>query len=244
MKAPPRLYCTTPLHPGAQLDLPDAPAHHVARVLRLAAGSALTLFNGQGGEWQAIISHIDKRGVRVALGHKLDREAESPLRLTLLQGIASADKMDWIIQKAVELGVTAIVPLLTERTLSKLSAERAEKRTQHWRNIVISACEQCGRNRLPELAPPETLGARLALKSAARRLVLSPGASTPLAALPGSIDTAELLIGPEGGLSERELDQALAAGFIAVCLGPRVLRTETAGLAALAVMQGRWGDGA
>ncbi len=242
MKAPPRLFCATPLQPGASIHLPEAPAHHVARVLRLGEGNALILFDGRGGEWRATISHVDKRGVRVALGQHHAREAESPLQLTLLQGIASADKMDWIIQKAVELGVSAIAPLLTERTLLKLSPERAEKRSLHWRNIIISACEQCGRTRLPELHAPEPLRARLARASAGQRLVLSPKAQTPLAALPGELGAAEILIGPEGGLAERELEEALAAGFIAVSLGPRVLRTETAGMAALAVMQGRWGD--
>lgn len=242
MKAPPRLFCATPLQPGASIDLPEAPAHHVARVLRLGEGDALILFDGRGGQWHATISHIDKRGVRVALGQHHAREAESPLQLTLLQGIASADKMDWIIQKAVELGVTAIAPLLTERTVLKLSPERAEKRSLHWRNIIISACEQCGRNRLPELFPTETLSTRLARAGAGLRLVLSPKAPTPLAALPEKLTAAEILIGPEGGLAERELQETLAAGFTPVSLGPRVLRTETAGLAALAVMQGRWGD--
>jgi 16S rRNA (uracil1498-N3)-methyltransferase len=242
MKAPPRLFCATPLQPGASIYLPEAPAHHVARVLRLGEGNALILFDGRGGQWCATISHIDKRGVRVALGQHNAREAESPLQLTLLQGIASADKMDWIIQKAVELGVCAIAPLFTERTVLKLSPERAEKRSMHWRNIIVSACEQCGRNRLPQLFPTETLSARLARAGAGQRLVLSPKAPTPLAALPGKLGAAEILIGPEGGLAERELEEALAAGFTAVSLGPRVLRTETAGLAALAVMQGRWGD--
>lgn len=242
MKAPPRIYCPFTLHPGAQVDLPDLAAHHVSRVLRLAPEDAITLFDGTGGEWKARITQLDKRGVRAALLAHVERDCESPLAITLLQGIASADKMDWIIQKAVELGVARIVPLATERAVLKLSEERAEKRLKHWQNVIISACEQCGRNRLPELCAPETLSARLARPATAARLVLSPKATTPLAAWPSKLLAVEILIGPEGGLAERELDLALVAGFAKVCLGPRVLRTETAGLAALAVLQAKYGD--
>lgn len=242
MKAPPRVYCPFPLHPGAHPELPEAAAHHLTRVLRLGPGAELRLFDGVGDEWQATITHVDKRGVRAALQQKIASERESPLAITLLQGIAGADKMDWIIQKAVELGVQRIVPLATERAVLKLDAERAAKRLRHWQNVVISACEQCGRNHLPELQAPLPLPQRLAQASTATRILLSPNAQHTLPGLGGAVTTVELLIGPEGGLSERELQTAAAAGFCAVHLGPRVLRTETAGLAAIAAMQVLWGD--
>jgi len=242
MKAPPRVYCPFALHPGAQVDLPEGAAHHVTRVLRLSAGDEVALFDGSGGEWQARLAFVGKHGARAALQSYRVRECESPLAITLLQGIASADKMDWIIQKAVELGVGRIVPLATERTVLKLSEERAEKRLRHWQNVIVSACEQCGRNRLPELLPPAPLHAQLALRSEAARILLSPRAEPRLASLARPQSGVELLIGPEGGLSEREVHTALAAGYAAVNLGPRVLRTETAGIAAISAMQALWGD--
>ncbi|MCP5339813.1 MAG: 16S rRNA (uracil(1498)-N(3))-methyltransferase [Steroidobacteraceae bacterium] len=241
-----RVHVAGPLHADMTLALPGQAAAHVARVLRLGAGEALTLFDGRGGEWAAVIDSVRGQQVQVTLGAHRAIERESPLAVTLLQALARGERMDWVLQKTTELGVARVVPVVTERSVVQLDRERADKRHAHWQGIVVAACEQCGRNRLPELLPPARLEAACAATQVAMRLVLAPDASLPLAAAlrPLAVTRPEiaLLIGPEGGLSERELAVANASGFVAVGLGPRVLRTETAAIAALGLLQGLVGD--
>lgn len=238
-----RFYCPCRLGPGQTLDLPPDAAHHAAKVLRMETGHKVTLFNGEGGEYAATITHISKNGVTVKTTGFHEREAESPLAVTLAQAISSGDKMDYTLQKAVELGITHIQPLASERCVVKLSGERAEKRVRHWQQVVISACEQSGRNRVPEVAPIQPLIHWLgSLPPEAQHLMLAPGAPHSLRDLPAPSTPVTLLIGPEGGLSPAEIRAAENSGFTSVRLGPRVLRTETAALTALAAMQTLWGD--
>jgi len=244
----PRAYVDASLAAGAELELAATVANHVVRVLRLRPGGALTLFDGRGGEYPATLLSAAARGARVRLGAHLAVERESPLRLTLLQGIARGERMDLIVQKATELGAARLVPLACARSVVRLDAQQAARRLEHWRGIAIAACEQCGRNRLPHI-DAVTDFARIADRVRAvaldpgPRLLLDPQASRPLAAAvaPGT-ETASLLVGPEGGFDPRELDLARSAGFEPVRLGPRVLRTETAPLAALAALQTVAGD--
>ena len=238
----PRFFCPPPLAPGAEIALPRDAAHHAARVLRLSSGSRVTLFDGTGGECTAEL-HLDDRGVtaRVAARHAVERE--SPLSITLVQGVAASDRMDYAIRKAVELGATAIVPVTTARSVSRIDRERAPRRVEHWRQIVIAACEQCGRNRLPAVHPPCDLRAWLReASSAALRLLPMPEARAGLSQLEPPQGAIDLLVGPEGGLTAEESDAALAAGFRAVRLGSRILRTETVAPAALAALNALWGD--
>lgn len=202
----------------------------------------MVLFDGRGGEYQAHIERIERDRVHVELGAWQDVERESPLDITLVQALQAGDKMDFTIQKAVELGVRAIVPVDSRRSVMRLSGERAGKRVAHWQGVVASACEQSGRNQVPNVAPLEKLENWLSRPStAALRLMLAPGAKLSLAAIP-PVGQVQLLIGAEGGLDPQEMIAAGQVGFQAVSLGPRVLRTETAGLAALAAMQVLWGD--
>ena len=237
-----RLYCDLALSPGAEVALPEAAARHAVSVLRLQEGDTLTLFNGEGGEYRASLVAVSKRETRARLLEFHATERESPVRLTLALGISAGERMDYSLQKATELGVSAIAPLATERSVVRLAGERADKRLRHWQHVVIAACEQCGRNRVPAVAPVQTLYAYLAgVDKDQRLLLLSPQATTPLKrAAPAA--AAVLLIGPEGGLALAECQAAAANGFEAVSLGPRVLRTETAPVAALAVLQALWGD--
>jgi 16S rRNA (uracil1498-N3)-methyltransferase len=243
-KSPPRVYVPFEAPAHGVRDLSREASHHLAHVLRLGEGDALVIFDGNGREYDATVERVSKAGVRVKLGPSRALDRESPLEVTLAQGISSGDRMDYTIQKAVELGVHAIQPLTTERSVVRLDAARAGKRIAHWRSVAIAACEQCGRNRVPEIAPVSTLGNWLgSLAAGALRLTLSPKGAVTLAAI--QHDTAAsiiLLVGPEGGLAPREEDDALSAGFTAVRLGPRVLRTETAAVAALAALQTMWGD--
>ncbi len=238
----PRFYLDQPLAPGARFSLPPGPARHAARALRLAAGDAITLFNGRGGEYAARIERIHKDEVAVSIGGFADVERESPLRVMLAQGISSGERMDYTLQKAVELGVAAIQPIAAKRSVVKLAGERADKRIAHWQGVVASACEQCGRNQVPTVAPPLTLAHWLGQHGAQRLLFLSPLAEARLADLPAPSDVDCLVAGPEGGFEADEIAALNAAGALAVRLGPRVLRTETAALAALAAMQTLWGD--
>jgi 16S rRNA (uracil1498-N3)-methyltransferase len=245
----PRLYCPTSLHSDELIDLPAAVAHHAARVLRLREGDPVTLFNGEGGESEARLTRIGSRSVSAMVGEHHAVERESPLQVTLLQGLAGAERMDYVIQKAVELGVAAIAPLTMARSVTRLDAARASKRAEHWRAVIVASCEQCGRNRLPLLHPLRDFDAALgspgypgATIGAALSLVLSPGEGSSLTAFDRPSAAVRLLIGPEGGLSPEELAAAHRAGFRNVRLGPRVLRTETAGVAALAAMNALWGD--
>jgi len=235
-----RLYLSIALAEGDTIALPEAAARHAVQVLRLEPGAALTLFNGAGGEFEAVLDSVDKRTATVLVGAHRAVERESALALTLAQCVSKGERMDYTIQKAVELGVSCIQPLLSSRSVVKLDAQRWEKRQEHWQGVVIAACEQCGRNRLPELLPVQALSSWLA-DGEALRLVLAPGGARTLRKLP-SATAASLLVGPEGGLSEDELALALQNGCTAVGLGPRVLRTETAGVAALAALQALWGD--
>ncbi|WP_459615250.1 16S rRNA (uracil(1498)-N(3))-methyltransferase [Bordetella sp. 2513F-2] len=233
----PRFYCDVPLSAGARIVLPDATAHHAVRVLRLRDGAALTLFNGTGGEYPAVL-RLDGRSASAELGPLDPREAELPGRITLVQGLPGSDKMDWVVEKAVELGAACIVPVSARRSVVQLSGNRVEKRLAHWQRIAQAAAEQCGRNRLAAVEAPCTLAEWLARPAEGLRLMCHPEAALPLAeALPprGSAPfSLALLVGPEGGWSDEEIAAARAAGVQAVRFGPRVLRTETAGLALMA----------
>jgi 16S rRNA (uracil1498-N3)-methyltransferase len=238
-----RLYCPLPLAAGTRLDLPEGPAHHAVRVLRLRPGDELTVFNGEGGEFAARIERTDARVVAVSVGARRNIDRESPLAVTLVQGLAAGDRMDYAIQKAVELGVAAVQPVATVRSVARLDAARAEKRVLHWRQIAIAACEQCGRNRIPPVLPLRDLDDWLLEPNrASLRLLLAPDAREALAAIPRPAEGIEFLVGPEGGLALEETAAALRAGFTAVRLGPRILRTETAALAALGALNTLWGD--
>ena len=239
----PRLFCPPPLAAGAETALPRSAAHHAARVLRLKRGDAVTLFDGEGGEFSAALARVDARGVIARLGPRENVERESPLEITLVQGLATAERMDYAIQKAVELGVAGIVPVATARSVTRLDAARAQRRLEHWREVVIASCEQCGRNRLPRLHPPCDLLQWLREPSTASlRLLLAPDGPQTLADLGQPAGAIEVLVGPEGGLAPEEAAAARAAGFRAVRAGPRILRTETAGPAMLAAMNALWGD--
>lgn len=237
-----RLYVPVPLESGATLPLDPDRSHYVSRVLRLRAGDELVLFDGRGGEHAGSIAQASRNGVTVAVGERTGREAESPLAIRLVQGISRGERMDFVVQKATELGVRRITPVITEFSVVRLDPAKAAKRAEHWSKIAQSACEQCGRNRLPEIDAPQALSAVLDSPAPGdTRIVLQPGAGRPLAQRPtGAL--VDLLIGPEGGLSEGELAQAAAAGFVPCSLGPRILRTETAALTAVAVLQAAHGD--
>lgn len=238
-----RLYFPGDIPAHGVFTLDGAEAHRVAHVWRLAAGDAIVVFDGRGCECPAVIERIGKSGVTLKAGAASAIDRESPLAVTLAQGISSGERMDYTIQKAVELGVHAIQPLATERSVVRLTAERAAKRVAHWQAVAVAACEQCGRNRVPQVLPVAALAAWLAANPAsAQRLTLSPRASQALRELERPSGPIVLLVGPEGGLAPRELSDAQALGFTSVRLGPRVLRTETAALAALAAMQTLWGD--
>ncbi|MBZ0126173.1 MAG: 16S rRNA (uracil(1498)-N(3))-methyltransferase [Rhodocyclaceae bacterium] len=238
----PRFFCPQPLAPNSLAELPSAAAHHALRVLRLGAGDPVTLFNGEGGEYPGRIAEAG-RAVRVQLGDWHAVERESPLDMTLAQALPSGDKMDFVVQKAVELGVARIQPLASSRSVVRLAGERAARRVEHWRQVAISACEQCGRNRLPEIAPildlRQWLG-QLAQDNEIRRLLLSPQGGRRPRELAGR--RFLLLVGPEGGLDKEEAAAARLAGFADLSLGPRILRTETAGPAALAALGALHGD--
>jgi 16S rRNA (uracil1498-N3)-methyltransferase len=239
-----RVHVPTALQAGQRICVTGAAANHIARVLRLRAGEPLTLFNGNGAEYSATIVELqrDAIAVEVKQEHAVDRE--SPLPLTLAQGISRGERMDWILQKATELGGSRIVPVFTERSVVRLDARQAERKLQHWRAIAVAACEQCGRNTVPEIAPPtdilELLGSRVAPQGT--RLLLSPGSNVSLDEISANTGGITVLIGPEGGLTDSEQEAALRSGFTAVRMGPRVLRTETAAVAALSILQHQFGD--
>lgn len=245
----PRFFCPLALTVGAQVELPAHVAQHAVKALRLRRGDSLTVFDGTGGEYDARIIEVARSRVLVELVAWLPAERESPLAVTLVQALQSGEKMDLTVQKAVELGVVRIVPVISQRGVVTLAGERAARRTGHWRGVVLAACEQCGRNRVPEVALPERLDGWLSrpTEPGALRLVLSPGGGCSLAKLAapraaqgrGKVD---LLVGAEGGLAPEEEKLAALAGFLPVRFGPRILRTETAGLAALAAIQFLWGD--
>jgi 16S rRNA (uracil1498-N3)-methyltransferase len=232
------------LHPGASVDLPEAVAHHL-HVVRQQPGDELVLFNGEGGQVRARLVEIGKRRAVATVEAMEAIEAELPYPVTLAQGLPEGSaKMDWIVEKAVELGVSSIVPLAAQRSVVRLSGERADKRLAHWQAVVVSASEQCGRNRLAEVAPVQDFNRWIAEPDQdVTRILLSPRAEASLAAW-ARVTPARavcLLVGPEGGFSTPEEDAALAAGALPLSMGPRVLRTETAGLAALAILAASWG---
>ncbi len=247
----PRLYCPVPLSEGAQLGLPPGPARHV-QVLRLQPGQTVTLFNGEGGEWEATVVRIGRSEVQVQVGPHRALEREAPRAVHLALGMPANERMDWLVEKATELGVASLQPLLTERSVLRLSGERAEKKQAHWQAIAVAACEQSGRNRVPPVARPQDFGTWCSagcraggnasfetLHGTPLRLVLSlqPQAQALFEAITGhGAGPVLLLSGPEGGLSGDELARAQTEGFVPVTLGPRVLRAETAPLAALAVL--------
>jgi len=240
----PRFYCPPPLPLGGLFDLPPEAAHHAARVLRLRAGSRVEIFDGLGNECHGLIAELS--GKRVIVGDITASSAnrESPLQIVLAQAMSSSEKMDWVIQKATELGVTEIQPLDTERSVARLSAERAAKRREHWRQVAISACEQCGRNVLPEIHAPLDIMVWLqqVKELPGTRLILLPQSAASLHSLEKPEGKVVLLIGAEGGFTEAERDSALHCGFTPILLGARVLRTETAAVAGLAALQTLWGD--
>jgi 16S rRNA (uracil1498-N3)-methyltransferase len=239
----PRLFMEGVPTAGAAFRLPEAAAHHAIRVLRLRVGDVLALFTGGGGEFRARIDAISRDDVSVTIESFDSVEREAPLSITLMQGIAHGERMDTIVQKATELGVARIVPVACERSVTRLDADRAEKRVAHWRKIAISACEQCGRNRLPEIADPVALEVAVTLAVAGMALMLSPRASQSLRSVAeSSVSAVTLLVGPEGGFTDVEENAAIAAGFQPMRLGPRVLRTETAGPAFIAALLALHGD--
>lgn len=240
----PRFYCPPPLPAEGIFELPREAAHHAHRVLRLRVNDPVQIFDGGGRALDGKISEIS--GKRVLL-HELQTcmdDAESPLRIVLVQAMCSSEKMDWVVQKATELGAAEIQPVQTRRSVARLAGERAGKRIEHWKSVAISACEQCGRNTVPQIGLPQDFGAWLAQVrgSSAAKFVLQPEGSTPLHKQPPPQGSVILLIGPEGGFSEDEAKMAQFAGFTPIRLGKRVLRTETAGMAAIAALQTLWGD--
>jgi len=237
----PRFYCPQPLVNGSTVELPEAVAHHL-HVVRLQPGAALTLFNGEGGQYRATLVETGKRRATAVIDAHEAIEAEAPYSVTLAQGLPEGSKMDWIIEKAVELGVAAIQPLAAARSVVRLSGERLDKRQAHWHGVIVAASEQCGRNRLAQLLPMADVQPWLAASAGTTRILLSPRATESLAgwARANAPQAVTLLIGPEGGLTPHEEDAAVAAGALSLSMGPRVLRTETAGLAALAVLAGAW----
>lgn len=239
-----RIYQPVSLVVGNTLELDSKAQHHLVHVLRASVGDVLTLFNGQGGEYTAHISRITKKSVEVMIQDFTPREVESPMHIQLAQGIARGEKMDFIVQKAVELGANSIIPLLTERCNVRLDKEREAKRLEHWQAVVISACEQSGRNRIPAVKAPALLEEWLAnVPADSLRFVLSPHVTAKLPIItPPANGNIILLIGPEGGLSDKEVELAVLNGFLPLNLGKRVLRTETATIAAITALQLYYGD--
>lgn len=237
----PRIYTDQPLSAGADLQLDDSASRHLCQVLRLNTGDALVLFNGDGCSYPARISQADKKKAQVIVDACDSRSLESPLHIHLGIALSKGDRFDWVLQKATELGVAAITPLQTQRVDVKLNRERAEKKQRHWQQVIVSACEQCGRNRLPHLAEPQVLQHWLASVEAEQKWVLSPAHEGGLQPSQAA-SSAALLVGPEGGLEDDEVRLALDSGFASLQLGPRILRTETAPLAAISILQFCWGD--
>ena len=240
----PRIFVELPLAEGALVELPQAQSHHAAHVLRLREKEDLVLFDGRGGEWHGSVASIGKRGVSVALDSRHEVERESPVAMTLVQALSSAERMDYTMQKAVELGVAAIETVVAEKSVARLAGERAEARAEHWRRIAVSACEQCGRNRIPPIAAPVPFSSWLrAPREETLKLLASPGANLSLRGALGSQPRSVVFaVGPEAGFSAREEVSMDAAGFQRIHLGPRILRTETVAPALLAAVNALAGD--
>lgn len=239
-----RIYFPGAIPDHGSCELTPAQAHHVVRVLRLAEGDPLTLFDGSGAVCDAVISRCTRDSVQLRVLARREENRESPLAVTLVQAVSSGERMDFTVQKAVELGVAAVQPVLSERCVVRLSGERARKRVAHWQAVAVAACEQCGRNRVPQVGELLPFAAWLEQACAlpGQRILLAPGGETRLQALVPGAGQVTLLAGPEGGFTADETADVLRAGFVALQLGPRILRTETAALAALAAMQVLWGD--
>jgi len=247
-----RFFHASPIHHDArQITLKDATSHHAVQVLRLKQGDPVILFDGTGGEFSGHLAQIGKSACVVTIEYHHPIERESPLTITLVQAVCTNEKMDWIIQKAVEQGISRIQPIMTSRSLVRLTGEKIDKRGQHWQKIIISACEQCGRNSIPQLLPLLPLSHWLEQKLKQRNnnltrhdIILSPAAHLRFSDLPPpkTGDDITLLIGPEGGFAKEETDALLHAGFTPIRLGSRILRTESAALAAIAALQTLWGD--
>ncbi|HSC48503.1 MAG TPA: 16S rRNA (uracil(1498)-N(3))-methyltransferase [Gammaproteobacteria bacterium] len=240
----PRLYHPMPLAADSRVELAASAAKHLLIVLRLKPGAALVLFDGSGNEFDARLEEPGKKSAWVAVTGRRESKVESPLVVTLAQGVSRGERMDYTVQKAVELGVAGIIPVLMERSVVKLDAENIKRKQEHWQSVVIGACEQSGRVRVPPVQPPQNFGAFLdGHRSGGLGLLLDPLAKHALKDLPSPKDgRVLLLVGPEGGLSEVERKMAQSAGFQGIRLGPRILRTETAALVALSLLQASWGD--
>ena len=240
----PRFYCPAPLHYDTTFELPPDAAHHANRVLRLRIHDPVQVFDGEGNAFDALISEINGKRVQLNQLRPCAVEPPAPLHIVLAQAMCSSEKMDWVVQKATELGAAEIQPVQTQRSVARLSAERAEKRTEHWRGVTVAACEQCRRNRLPHVSAPQDFSAWLAqLRSIpGTRFILLPQGATTLHRQSAPQGPVTLLIGPEGGFSAEEALMAQQAGFIPILLGPRVLRTETAAMAGIVALQILWGD--
>ena len=239
----PRFYVPQPFAVGQECVLPDTTFRHAVQVLRLGVGEPLILFNGEGGEYLAQISNVSKRAASVLIDSFAAIDTESPIHLTLVQAVIKPDKMDFALQKAVELGVNTIQPLITQRSVVRIGKEQVDKKLQHWDGIVVASCEQSGRTRMPTVQAPLTLERWLETPFTGTRLILAPGDFPRINALPSDVPTPiALLIGPEGGFTDAEVETCVQAGVLPVSLGPRILRAETASISALALLQQRYGD--
>ena len=239
-----RVHIDSPLSANSEFQLTGDPARYVGRVLRLGPGDRLVLFDGRGGEYEATILSLDRNSVTVAVAEHIERDVESTLAIHLLQGISRGERMDFVVQKTTELGVQRITPVITDYSVVKLEAKRAEKRLNHWRGVAASACEQSGRNMLPMIDAPQALRPWMGdhYEAPGTRLILKPGSSNSIKSVDPQVDQLILLIGPEGGFSEAEYELAEATGFKAIGFGQRILRTETAAIAAIAALQTLYGD--
>ncbi|HZP11190.1 MAG TPA: 16S rRNA (uracil(1498)-N(3))-methyltransferase [Nevskiaceae bacterium] len=238
---PNRVYVEAALREGVTVALPEAVAHHLTSVLRMRAGEAFVIFNGEGGEFDATLDAISKKSVTARIAAHRDVDRESPLSVTLAQCVSKGERMDYTVQKAAELGATEIVPLTSTNSVVKLDAERWEKKLEHWRGVVVSAAEQSGRTRIPKLYPVTPIAQWLGQAQGAK-IILAIGATQSLRSMKKPDGPIALLAGPEGDFSADELRAARSAGFESIGMGPRILRTETAGIAALAAIQALWGD--
>lgn len=238
----PRIYVPQALATEQVIALDAQASRHLVQVLRLRPPAPLMVFNGDGREYRAVLEQTERHAARIRIMERSAPEPDPSLQITLAQGLARGERMDFGLQKAVELGVTKIVPLVTERSMVHLNGERRYKRARHWEGVIVAACEQCGRNRPPALEPIQGLHRWLARDATEHRLVLNPRARSTLTELTPAPHAVSVLVGPEGGLSTTEMDAAIAAGYQPVRMGPRILRTETAGPAVLAALQALWGD--
>ncbi|GGD49396.1 16S rRNA (uracil(1498)-N(3))-methyltransferase [Lacimicrobium alkaliphilum] len=238
----PRIFHSAPLAVDTEVELTADAINHIANVLRLRPDNPVVLFNGDGNEYPATLQRVEKRKVVASIDAKLGVSCESPLPIHLGQGISKGDRMELVLQKSVELGVTQITPLLTERCVVKIDQQRWQKKHHQWQKVIIGACEQCGRNTLPTLHPVTTFSDWVRQSTNALRLTLDPGADKLFRDLSPNQHGFRLLIGPEGGLSKQEVYQTEEQGFTPALLGPRVLRTETAAIAAITSLQSRFGD--